>query len=58
MGSITNMVEEGTTQCRVWGSGTEHTLRGPIEIHLSYPILTRFLEVNLTRKLTDKMSVR
>lgn len=58
MGNITNMVEEGMNQCRAWGSGTEHTLRGPIKIHLSYPILTRFLEVNLTQKLTYKMSVR
>ena len=51
---ITNVAEEDMSQCRVWGSGAEHTLRGLIEIHLSDPILTRLLEVNLTQKLIDK----
>lgn len=43
---ITNVAEKGMSQCRDGGSGTEHTLRGLIEIHLSDPTLTRFLEVN------------
>lgn len=47
MGNImTNVAEKDMSQCRDGGSGAEHTLRGLIEIHLSDPILTRFLEVN------------
>ena len=54
---ITNVAEKGMSQCRDGGSGTEHTLRGLIEIHLSDPTLTRFLEVNWLKSLLKKMSV-
>lgn len=57
MGNImTNVAEKGMSQCRDGGSGAEHTLRGLIEIHLSDPILTRFLEVNWLKSLLKKMS--
>lgn len=57
MGNImTNVAEKDMSQCRDGGSGAEHTLRGLIEIHLSDPILTRFLEVNWLKSLLKKMS--